>query len=125
MRELALVHQLDIAARVDRARPSDIEDGSEGSRRNGLLARSKYPVQREAAPRSAGEKLVQFLAVRVHRNTLIRGGGIKLLKEKLILPLGIVEGSGKKQFQAVAELVAIADAALVGLVAGYLARHNH
>src|SRR5579862_2366879 len=125
MRELALVHQIDVAARVDGARTGDVEDGSEGSRRNGLLARSKDSVQREAAPRGAGKELVQFFAVRFHRDAVVRGGVVEFLKEKLILPMGIVEGAGKKQLRAIFELVAVADATLVGLVAGYLAGHSH
>src|ERR1700741_3730974 len=101
MSQLALIQQIDVAALIDSAGPGNIEDSTEGGSRNRLLTRSKHSVQREAAPRGADKELVELVAIRVRRNAVARGGVVELPKEKLILPMGIVEGSGKQQLQAI------------------------
>ena len=68
---------------------------------------------------------MKLVIVRVHRNAVVGGGIVEFREEKLVLPMGIIEGAGKKQFQTIIKLIAVADAALVGAVTGHLARHAH
>src|SRR5512143_3779211 len=106
MRKLALVKQLDVAARIDGMGSGDIEDASKRSSRNRLIPRPKHSAQCEAAPRGIGKELVKFVAIRIDRVAVVRGGVIEFLKEKRVLPMGIVEGTGKQQLQAILELIA-------------------
>ena len=117
--------QIEVAALVDGAGSGDVEDRSEGSGRNPLIPRSKHSVQCEAAPGDIGKQLVKLVIVRVHRNAVVGGGTVEFREEKLVLPMGIIEGAGKKQFQAIVKLFAVADAALVRAVTGRLACHAH
>ena len=71
------------------------------------------------------EKLVKLVIVCVHRNAVVGGGIVEFLEEKLVLPVGIVEGGGKKQFQTIIKLLAITNAALISTVTSHLACHVH
>jgi hypothetical protein len=68
---------------------------------------------------------VELINVCVHRNTVVVDGTVKFLEEKMIVPMGIIERARKKHLQAIIELLAVANAALVRAVTGDLARHGH
>ena len=101
----AIVAQIEVAARVYGVGSGDVEYCSEGSGRNPLIPRSKHSLQCEVAPGSIGKKLVKLVTVCVHRNAVVSGGIVEFLEEKLVLPMGIIEGAGKKHFQTIIKLI--------------------
>jgi hypothetical protein len=68
---------------------------------------------------------MKLVIVRVHGNAVVGGGTVEFLKEKPILTLGIIEGAGKKQFQAIVKLIAVAKASLVRAVACNITRRAY
>jgi hypothetical protein len=68
---------------------------------------------------------LRLIVVRVHGNAVVRGGAVERSKKQLILPLGTIQGSGKKQLQTVAKLIAIANVTLVCTIASHFTPHDH